>query len=319
MAQAARRTRLHPGFDPKAWVGRHVQVAMDSLGGLMRAPWGTLLTVAVIGVALALPGGLLVLVGNLQQVLAPWEAPATVSLFLRPEQDEARAQALGQRLQAWPEVARVQIVERSAALAEFRSYSGFGTALDVLDENPLPVVLLVDPAAGGRDPDAAAALAQRLGALPEVEMARLDLQWIQRLQGIAAIARRGAYLLASLLGLGVLLIIGNTIRLEIQNRQNEIAITKLVGATDAFVRRPFLYHGAWLGLLGAGAAWLLVAGALALLAPPVTRLAELYHSGFRMAGPDPLQVSLLIGGGAALGWLGAWLAVGRHLSATDPE
>jgi cell division transport system permease protein len=317
--RAARKTRLHPGFNPRAWVTRHLQVALGSLGSLRRAPSGTLMTVAVIGIALALPSGLLVLLGNLQQIVAEWEGPATITLFLRADLSDAQSLELAQRIEDDPQTEKIQVIGRDEALAEFRSYSGFGDAIDALEENPLPPVILVSPGPQGRDPNAAAALSQRLDRLPEVELAQLDLEWVQRLQGIAEIARRGAHLIAALLALAVLLIIGNTIRLEIQNRHDEIAITKLVGATDAFVRRPFLYHGAWLGLLGGLTAWFLVAGALALLADPVTRLAELYHSGFRLAGPSPLDILALLGGGAAIGWLGAWVSVGRHLTAVEPE
>jgi cell division transport system permease protein len=177
----------------------------------------------------------------------------------------------------------------------------------------------VRPRSDQEDPDRVAALAGRLGALPEVEFAQLDLQWVQRLYAITEIARRGTYLIAALLAAAVLLIVGNTIRLEIQNRREEIAITKLVGGTDAFVRRPFLYHGFWLGLLGGSVSWLLVHTGTGVLEPSVTRLAELYHSGFRLLLPGLPEAAALLGGGALVGWLGAWVAVGRHIRDIEPD
>ncbi len=319
MQHPARRIRLHPGFNPGNWMARHLQVALGSLGCLLRAPLGSLMTTMVIGIALALPAGMLVLLGNLQQVVSAWEGPASITLFLKQEVDDTAADSLGERIREQEHPEGLQVVGRAEALAEFREYSGFGSALDILDENPLPAVILIKPGARNDSPDAATRLAKRLGQLPEVELAQFDLQWVQRLHGITEIARRGAYLIAGLLALAVLLIIGNTIRLEIQGRHDEIAITKLVGATDAFVRRPFLYHGLWLGLLGGIAAWILVASAVITLEPPVTHLAQLYHSGFRLLGPGVLESTALLAGGAVTGWMGAGLAVGRHMSAIEPD
>lgn len=316
---SARKTRLRPGLNPSTWLARHFQVALGSLGRLLRTPLGSLMTVAVIAIALALPSGLMVILGNLQQVLADWEGPASISLFLKQGVSDAQAVALGNRITQEENPESVQVIGRAEALAEFRTHSGFGAVLDVLDENPLPAVILVQPSETDSQPAASSALTARLGELPEVDIAQLDLQWVQRLHGIAEIARRGAWLIATLLALAVLLIVGNTIRLEIQNRHGEIAIAKLVGATDAFVRRPFLYHGLWLGLLGAITAWVLVATAVVALEPPVTRLAELYHSGFRLLGPGLTDTAGLLAGGALTGWLGAWAAVGRHIAAIEPQ
>ena len=319
MRKAAHKLRLRAGFSPGAWLTRHLQVALGSIGHLLRTPLGSLMTVAVIGIALALPAGLLVLLGNLQQVVGQWEGPASISLFLKQEVSDAQAEALGRRIRDDEKPALLQVISRAGALEEFRTHSGFGSVLDVLDENPLPAVILVRPGADKGDPDASAALAERLGRLPQVEFTQLDLQWVQRLYGITEIARRGTYLIAVLLSVAVLLIVGNTIRLEIQNRHDEIAITKLVGGTDAFVRRAFLYQGFWLGLLGGGSAWLLVSSATGVLEPSVTRLAELYHSGFRLLAPGLGEIAALLGGGALIGWLGAWVAVGRHIRAIEPE
>lgn len=319
MRRSARRLRQHRVFHPGIWLLRHVQVALGSLGSLLGNPLGSLMTILVIGIALALPAGMLVLLGNLQQVVGVWEGPASITLFLHQEVDEQTARALGERIQSQEQPASVRVISRDAALAEFREYSGFGQALDILEENPLPAVILVRPKDAADSPQAATRLADRLGELAEVELVRLDLQWVQRLHGITEVARRGAQIIACLLALAVLMIVGNTIRLEIQGRHEEIAIVKLVGATDAFVRRPYLYQGFWLGLLGGLIAWMLVASAVVILDPPVTRVAQLYHSGFRLLGPGILESAALLGFGALIGWIGAGVAVSRHLSAIEPD
>ena len=317
--KAAHKVRLHAGFNPGAWLVRHLQVALGSIGHLLRTPLGSLMTVAVIGIALSLPSGLLVLLNNLQQVADQWEGPASISLFLKQEVSDSEAEELARRIEKEQRPAMLQVISRSEALEEFRTHSGFGSVLEVLDENPLPALILVRPRDDQGDPEGAAAMSKRLGELPQVEFAQLDLQWVQRLYGITEIARRGTYLIALLLAAAVLLIVGNTIRLEIQNRREEIAIIKLVGGTNAFVRRPFLYHGFWLGLLGGGLAWLLVRSGTGVLEPSVTRLAELYHSGFRLLAPGLPEIAALLCGGALIGWLGAWVAVGRHIRAIEPD
>ncbi|HFD79202.1 MAG TPA: cell division protein FtsX [Gammaproteobacteria bacterium] len=276
------------------------------------------MTTAVIGIALALPAGLYALTGNLQQLSNRWDGSTSLSLFLKKSLPEGRIEALRQTLEQWPEIARLQFISADQALEEFRHLSGFGEALDALDENPLPAVIAVQPAPAYRDAESASALLERLRRLPEVELAQLDLQWVQRFNAIVDIVRRSIAVVASLLGLAVLLIIGNTIRLEIQNRREEIEITRLVGATDAFIRRPFLYTGLWYGIGGALLATVLVEIALLQLQAPARELAGLYQSDFRLQMAGPGEILTLMATGAILGLLGAWLAVGRHLSAIEP-
>lgn len=311
-----------PGFrrryNPRTWLVRHAQVMLASLGRLSRTPLATTMTAAVIGIAIALPGGLHTLVSNVRSLSGAWDGSASLSLFLTPQVNEDGAAALSRRLTAWPEVGTTRVIGRREALAEFRRLSGFGEALDLLGENPLPVVILLQPSQAASSPDAAEALADRLDKLPEVELAQLDLQWVRRLHAITRAAERGIWVLTGLLSLAVLLIVGNTIRLEINNRRPEIEITKLVGATNAFIRRPFLYDGLWYGLLGGLIAWLLIALSLGLLQGPVAELAGLYDSRFDLAGLSLDGSLAVLGGSALLGLLGAWLAVGRHLAAIEP-
>lgn len=298
---------------------RHLQVALSSLGRLYRAPLASLMTSAVIGIALALPTGLYLLTGNLQRLSTYWDGSAGISLFLRRDISETQARRLGEKLKQWPEIDRVKLITADQALAEFRELSGFGDALDALDENPLPAVLALKPATGHTSADAAGRLLTRLRGLEAVDIAQLDLQWVERFNAMVELARKGIGLIALLLCMAVLLIVGNTIRLEIQNRRDEIEVTKLIGGTDAFIRRPFLYSGLWYGLSGALLAWLLVELAFWQLAGPVQQLAGLYQSDFALDAFSAAESLTLAGAGTLLGLLGSWLAVGRHLDDIEPS
>ncbi len=302
----------------RVYLLRHAQVALSSLGRLYRAPLASLMTAAVIGIALALPSGLYVLTDNLQRLGSQWDGGANLSLFLRHDVSIEQAEALKAKLDRWPEIERLRLITPQQALAEFRQLSGFGDTLDILEENPLPAVLAVKPAASATQPDTAAALKRRLQALPQVELAQLDLQWVKRFNALVTIVQRAIWVLSALLALAVLLITGNTIRLEIQNRREEIEITKLIGATGAFIRRPFLYSGLWYGFGGALLAALLLALAFLQLNAPVRELAGLYQSSFRLHLLDMGQWLVLLSSGALLGLIGAWIAVGRHLATIEP-
>ena len=313
-----RRERVRRALSPHIWLRRHAQVALDSLGRLYRSRLSSAMTAAVIGIALALPSGLYLLLDNLGRLSNSWEGQTSLSVFLQDKVSTRAAGKLAKRLSDWPEVDKVDLITPEEGLEEFGDQSGLGSALTALDENPLPTVLVVTPAAEHIGPGPAATLQAKLAALPETELAQLDLEWVQRLAAMLEIARRGILVIGSLLALAVLLVIGNTIRLEIQNRRDEIVVTKLIGATDGFVRRPFLYSGVWYGVLGAGIAWLLVEGGFWLLSGPVARLAGLYRSTFSLeTQPLPL-LGLLLACGLLLGLLGSWLAVGRHLRAIEP-
>jgi len=304
---------------PKVYLLRHAEVLVSSLGRLWRNPVASLMTVAVIGIALALPAGLHLLLENARVLSGGWDGSTQVSLFLRRELPAAESERLAAALLKRPEIAETTLIPRAEALEEFRALSGFGGALDALDDNPLPDVIVVRPAATHAMPKAVEKLVADLAVEPGVEHARLDMQWVKRLYALMEIVRRGVEVVALLLGLAVLLVVGNTIRLDIQNRRREIEVVKLIGATDAFIRRPFLYSGAWYGLLGGFTAWLLVSTALWATGGPVQQLALLYQSQFRLVSADATTVLALLVGGALLGLLGSWLAVGRHLEAIEPN
>jgi cell division transport system permease protein len=301
------------------WALRHLQVALASLGRLSRAPLSSLMTAAVIGIALALPTGLHLLLNNVQQLSGSWDGAASISLFLKAETDLEQAQDLAAKLRLRTDVGEVNLIDRKNALEEFRQLSGFSGALDSLDTNPLPHLLVVVPSIESSNADSAQLLLKELKQINQVDFAQLDLQWVKRFQGITRIVQRGVMVLATLLALAVLLIVGNTIRLEIQNRHAEIEITKLIGGTDAFIRRPFLYSGLWYGLSGGLIAWALVTLSLWLLAGPVANLAGLYDSGFDLSGMDLLTFAWLLLGSGLLGLGGSWVAVARHLNQIEPS
>jgi len=297
---------------------RHAQTLFYALGQLSSRPLSTLMTAAVIGIALALPAGLHVLLGNARAVTAGWDGATQISVFLKTEVSEARGRALTDEFRARGEVKDAHYVSREAALDEFRRLSGFGEALDALEENPLPAVIVLRPALAQNDAAAIGQLLSQVGARPEVERAQLDMEWVKRLYAIMDMAHRGVWVLGALLALAVLLVMGNTIRLAIQNRRDEIVLTKLIGGTDAFIRRPFLYAGLWYGLAGGLLALALVSASLWLLAGPAHELAALYHSAFRIQGLGLSDAGAVLLAGITLGLAGSWLAVGRHLRDIEP-
>lgn len=313
---AGRRLGIVTRF--KAYWVNHLHALFHSLGRLARQPVSSLMTVAVIGIALALPTGLHVLLKNVQAVSAGWESAAQISLFLRKQLPEEEVGRTLEALAAMPEIASVNHISPAQALTEFRQLSGFDSAMDALQVNPLPAVVVVQPALEHSAPAEVEALLGRLRARAEVDLAQLDMEWVKRLYAMMEIGKRGVLVLGSLLALAVLLIVGNTIRLAIQNRREEIEVQKLIGATDAFIRRPFLYSGYWHGLLGAVFAWFLVNISLWLLDGPVRRFSMLYDSRFEIGALDLGASAALLVFGIGLGLVGAWLAVGRHLREIEP-
>ncbi len=313
-----RRSGQRGELDVSAWLDQHRAACAMSLRKLLTSPLATLLTAAVIGIALALPTAFFALLHNAQSLGSDWDGAARISLYLGDAVAEAEGAALADQLAARSDIASTRHIGRDAALAEFRELSGFGEVLDSLGENPLPGVVVVHPLATAA-PDAVAALAEELGALKTVDDALVDLQWVQRLHAIIGVIQRTVAIVAALLGVAVLLVVGNTIRLDILGRREEIVVVKLIGATDGFVRRPFLYGGAIYGLLGGALAVLLVGLALGLIAEPARDLAQLYGSAFEFSGLNLDSALTLMLCGMLLGLGGAWLAVGRHLRDIEPR
>jgi cell division transport system permease protein len=302
----------------KIYLWQHTQAFAGTLALLLRAPLATLMTIAVIGITLALPAGLYLAIDNLQRLSADWDTGGQISLFLKLDASDAQAEKLMERVRRVRGVARVEHRSRAQALAEFKQLSGFGAALNALERNPLPAVVIAHPTPGST-PERLQALLTELRLLESVESAQLDLEWVRRLHAMLLIAERGVLVLAGLLALAVLLTVGNTIRLAVLNRRDEIEVTKLMGGTNPFIRRPFLYSGLVQGVLGAATAGLILSLTLMFLAAPIAELAGLYGGDFAVQGLTTGAAAVLLGVGAGLGWIGSRLAVGRLLRTIEPS
>ena len=304
------RTQARSGIG--IWLDQHLYSFVSSLGRAARRPWATLLTIGVMAIALALPLGLWLALQNVGHFAGDVQQSREIDLFLKPDTPVARAQALALELRGRDDVASVELRTPEQGMAEFRERSGLGASFDTLEGNPLPSLLIVVPE--GDD----ARLAAALQALPETDLLQHDAAWRDRLAGWMGFGRRLAWVLAALFGLGALLVVGNTVRLDIQSRREEIGVLQLLGASDGFIRRPFVYLGAWYGLAaGALALGLLTLAALALREPLAT-LARSYGSTFALAGLDAVGAVAVVVAATAIGWLGAWLVTGHFLRQTRP-
>ncbi len=303
----------------QAWVINHLRTLIASLGVMTRQPAASLMTIAVIAIALALPAGMFVMLNNASNVSVGWDNSAQISVFLKADVSEKQARKLMKKLSLYDDVANISMIDKDQALKEFKNISGFGGAIEALGENPLPHVLTIQPNIDSSRPDKIRHLIKQLNQQKQVELAQLDLQWVKRLFAMLDIAHRAIWVIASLLGIAVLLVVGNTIRLDIQNRREEIEVTKLIGGTNAFIRRPFLYTGFWYGLSGGLFAWILTSLSIGLLDNSVAHLASLYNSGFQLRGLGFSEAMNMIGFSCFLGLAGSWIAVGRHLSEIEPS
>jgi cell division transport system permease protein len=273
----------------------------------------------VIAIALTLPMALGLAIVSVREATGNFTTSVQVSVYFRTDVPLGKAQQLAASLRQRSGVAAVRLISAEEGHAAFSSQGGFGEALAALKENPFPHMLEVLPEAGATDPERMESLRDFLTAWPEVEVVQIDSDWVRRLNAIIDLLRGIVVGAAVLLGIGVLAIVGNTVRLEIYNRRAEIEVTKLVGGSNAFVRRPFLYTGLFYGLAGAALAAMLVILGLALLNAPVTRLAESYGSSFRLLTPGPRDAAVLFLAGGLLGLFGAGMAASRHLARINPQ
>jgi len=300
------------------WFLLHVSTCVGALGRLARQPFASLMTILVIAVTLALPASMHLVIKNAQSISGNWENALDFSVYLKSEVALEDARRLAGLIEQRADVAHVTLISAEEALEEFKSASGFGTALDHLTANPLPHTLVVRPS-GANTEQSMILLHEELGNLPESDLVQIDTDWVQRFHAILDIMRRAIGIGAGLLGIAIVVIIGNTIRLDIQNRREEIEVTKLIGASNAFVRRPFLYSGLWYGLGGGLLALALVGYGLYALEPPVRRLAGLYNSSFSVLDLDLSESLTIIGAGVLLGLAGSWLAATRHMRRIEPR
>jgi cell division transport system permease protein len=307
----------YSGF--KAYFAHHWCSAKSSLRRLLVTPFSSLLTWLVIAIALALPVGLMVLLDNVAGLTDNLEGSSRLTLYMKLDQDDQQSLLIAQQIKARTDVESVEFIDRQQALEEFKVASGWGDVLAYLDSNPLPSVIIVQPGLILDNVDMVRQLMAELEKLPGVENIQIDLQWVKRLHALFALLERFLFALAALFGLAVILTIGNTIRLSIENRRDEIVVVKLVGGTDPYVRRPFLYTGFWYGVIGAVIAWMMVNASLLWLGKPVNELAELYYSQFNLRGLSLQTTIMLFLVGGFLGSAGAWIAVKRHLDDIEPS
>ncbi len=300
------------------WLTRHASTSVAALGRLSRQPFASLMIVLVIAVTLALPAAINVVVKNAQSISGGWDNALDFSVYLKLDISVSEAEGLARLIRQRADVESVGLVTADEALADFKLASGFGEALDQLGDNPLPHALVVRPSPGNTGASLTL-LQEEISNLPETDLVQVDTEWVQRFHAILDIVRKAIAIGAALLGIAIVVIIGNTIRLDIENRREEIEVTKLIGASNAFVRRPFLWTGFWYGLLGGTAALLLVQYGLYLLKEPVTRLAGLYQGNISVATLDVSESLSIIGAAIFLGLFASWVTAARHMRRIEPR
>lgn len=302
-----------------AYRDQHAQALFSSLGRLFSTPFTSTMTIGVLAIAIALASGFYLVVVNLQQLTTGLESSNQISLFLRDEISEAHARQYADTIRKNPNVQNVKVITKKQAMEEFKGYSGFGGAIDVLENNPLPIVIEVLPKDALVDKQALTNLFENFKKSTKVDFAQMDFAWVERLQSIVFIARLGAILLAVVLGLAVFFIAGNTIRLEIHNRREEVIIAKLVGATNGFIQRPFLYTGFWIGFLSGVVAWFIVTIMMLILRQSVENLSGLYEGAFHLLFFSYLETLILLATSTLLAVVGSWLVLHFQLKQLQPE
>jgi cell division transport system permease protein len=300
-----------------AYLLHHIQSLIFSLGKIYQSPIPTVMTVAVIGITLSLPGGFYLFLKNIDAMTGDYRSTTQISLYLDINLSEKKAKNIEAKISNMADVESTEFISRQTSLEAFRDSSGFGKSIDTLDSNPLPHTIVVEPR-GSADTFAVKNLLNALQAIPEVKIAKLDTEWLERLYTILEIAKRSVVIVTILFSIAVLLIIGNTIRLDIQNRYQEIIVTKLIGATNAFIRRPFLYGGIWYGMLGGLMSWLIVEIGYLAIAGPINRLNLLYQADLVLITFTFQDFIILLSSSTLLGLAGSWIAVAQHLNQIEP-
>ena len=297
---------------------RHLQQAIGSLGELWRTPFTTIMTVLVLGISLSLPATLQLFVKNANNITAQWSSASEISLFLKLSVNESAALNLVNRIELYPEVDSVKYISASQALEDFKKLSGFGDTLAYLASNPLPATVLVIPTQRASQANAVQELLNKLVKEREVEQGKLDLEWLTRLEAIAALIEDIVFAVGFLLCSSVVLIIGNTIRLAILNQKEAIAVMKLVGATDSFIQRPFLYAGVWYGILGGLLACFTIMVLAQYLSYAISELTQVYQQSIELEMLSFKELMILISFAIALGLIGSYLSVRRHIREIEP-
>jgi cell division transport system permease protein len=295
----------------------HLRVLRFTLRHMLLTPNASLLNILIIGIALSLPVGGYVLLKSVQTLGTQIAGTPQISVFLAAGTAAGEIEHIGDKLRQHPGIKRVEFVPRDVALKKLQQSTGLADVIAGLPQNPLPDAFVIYPADGSAK--ALEALRDELVTWPHFEHVQLDSAWVHKLEALLNFGRMAVAILAALLSFALIAITFNTIRLQILTRREEIEVAKLIGATDAFIRRPFLYFGLAQGLLGGVAAWLLVAASLLLLNHQVGALAQLYASNFSLQHLSLADNITLLGFSAYLGWLGAWFSVSQHLWQIEPR
>ncbi|MFA5982693.1 MAG: permease-like cell division protein FtsX [Methylococcaceae bacterium] len=303
----------------KAYFALHRHDMFSSLARLVDAPFTSLLTIAVLATAIAFASGFYIVVANFKQLTGSLEATNQISLFLRDDVSESRANKLVESIKQNEDIAAVQLITKAQALKEFQNFSGFGAAINALESNPLPIVIQVQPKNASDSAQKIDGLLDKLGKTIEVDQVQVDMNWVKRLQTLFELISQAALLISIFLGLAVVLITANTIRLELHNRQEEISIIKLIGATNSFIRRPYLYTGLWFGFFSGVLAWFIVAIALLFIKYPIEKLSFLYDSDFHILFLSYSESLLMLILSSLMGILGAWIVLSYQLKQLNPK
>ncbi len=301
------------------YMALHAQTLFASLTKLLKTPLTSIMTVVVLAISIALASSFHVLLKNVEQLTGTLETSSDITLFLNDNVNDLMGRTLADQINEWPDVKQVDLITQSMALAEFKDYSGFGNALNALENNPLPTVLQIIPKNSLVKRESLEALLTRLKRLEEVDIAQMDMQWIQRLQSMMDLARQGMILLSAVLSFAVLFVMGNTIRLELEDRREEVLIAKLVGATHSFIQRPFLYTGFWFGLFAGAIAWVIVTVVMLILKAPMERLSELYDHTYEVLFLNFPESLILLAISSTLGVLGSWMVLHYQLKSIRLE
>jgi cell division transport system permease protein len=301
----------------RAWLWHQLDSLVTTLARFGRAPIVMLLNIGVIGIALALPVGLYVTLDNLRGVVRTLASDPQLSVFLAPDAGSADAAKIEARLKQHAAVRDVRYVPRDQALKELKASTGLADVVDSLPSNPLPDAFVVQPR--GAAPEALERLRDEVSGWPKVTHVQLDAAWARRLEAGLKVARLVVWLLATLFAFALVAVTFNTIRLQILTRREEIEVSKLIGATDSFIRRPFLYFGALQGLAGGVAAWAIIWAGLQLLNHGLADLSRLYATQIELRHLSLEDSASLLLFSAGLGWFGAWLSVDQHLARIEPR
>lgn len=298
------------------FVATHIRQAKASFSSLWHRPLGNLLTLAVIAMALSLPASVYLVGKNVAEVAKGVTSPSSVSAYLQEQTAEARIMVLKDQVEGWDNVQSVRYVSSQQGLNDLSEFSGFEQAISLLSDYSLPAVLVIQPSSQ-KETDIKA-LVRALGREDVVSDVRIDEDWLARLDAIRNLAVTVAVTLSILMLGAVFLIVGNTLRFTVLAHKEEIQVMKLIGATDSFILRPYLYSGMWFGLIGSAMAWCLIAVITILLNGAVDNLAQLYDSQFRLIGLNWDESLLLLMQGSFLGYIAAWLSARKHLKEIEP-